>query len=162
MIRSENEESLNLNTLNKNWWLVENDEINIGPSAKILNGNAQWIFPQHLGKWSWRAERRTKWSEKKWWRKKSNCRRNQRDNNQTQQMTHAWMAWVQTQTWTMRVWHVFHCENTTCKVWCSHLRRLQQTVNCKRSKFYESMALTTGLTVLSCRSSHKFSCGLTC
>ena len=55
----------------------------LGDSAKVLGGHAQGICPPHPGKWSWRAERNTNWSKRKWRRRSEwRCRSNKRDTQQ--------------------------------------------------------------------------------
>ena len=70
---------------------------------------------QGPGRWSWLAEGRTSWSERKRWGRRSEwrCRSNQRDTQQ-RAWDMRWDEWVRTQTWAMQV-HMIHCGNWT--VW---------------------------------------------
>ena len=85
-----------------------------GPHWRKCTG----ICPPHPGRWSWRAEGRTRWIREKTVRtERKNGVVEERAIRQTHQMTHE-MEWVRTQTWAMRV-HVNHCEKWTCEVWPS-------------------------------------------
>ena len=74
--------------------LITCERVVLGKSAKVIfGGGAQGICPPHPGRWSWRAEGRIGWYERRWWGRKGKWSR-RRESHQTDTPDDTWnMRW---------------------------------------------------------------------